>query len=138
MDNHDKRLADYLVNIEAQHEFDQERRPPWDRGDRPDGAKDEERAAALGRLSEFKQAAEDRLDTLVDRDIAALSKASLGAAADYRYHTDKYRMISDERAYDEAQFQPLRVSRIAPSSRMTSSLRASASLHGTPTPQRSV
>lgn len=111
MEAKDKRLADYLAKIEAHHQFDQERRPPWDRGVRPDVAKDEERAAALGRLDEFTQAAEERLELLTDRDIAAISKISLGAAADYRYEVDKYKMMSADRAYDEAQFQKDRVVR---------------------------
>lgn len=108
------RLREYLAKIEQQHYWDDGQMRDPQRGlfaERPDVTKDEERAFAMGHLSEFREAAYEKREALIDADIASVARLSLGAAAAYRRDVHHHDALFIMRAYEEADAQRDRILR---------------------------
>lgn len=99
------RLTAYLEKIERQHEWDRKGfQAPlvfWPEG-RPSVAKDEARAAAMGVLSRFQEAAMEKREGLEDREVKEVARVSPHAAASYERDLRDQRDMALGRAYDEA------------------------------------
>ena len=114
MDTHDKRLSDYLDKVAQQHRWDQGQMRDPNLGlfaERPDLTKDETRAHAMGRLSEFEKAAAETRERLVDADIASVARVSLDAADSYRRDVRQQQGLALGRSCDETRFRHDRVMR---------------------------
>lgn len=114
METKDKRLADYLREVEAIHAWNTDPdttrpinpRPNWQAMTRL-----EQQAFTMGHLSEFEAAGAKRIETLIASDIEAVRQRSPAAAAAYRDEIRGRDMQSQDRANDEVQFQKDRVVR---------------------------
>lgn len=113
------RLRQYLEKVEKQFRWDRDpnRKPviffakDRDTPPRPDTSKDEERASALGRLSEFQAAAVEKRRELLSEEVDAVRTISPRAAAAYEADLRYWRGMDEHHLDVEKGNQDARIMR---------------------------